>query len=277
MDSPIEIRPAAAFSLSELAAIWRDAYAGYYVPLQFDEKQLSRHLLWSGIDLQASMVGLVEGEPFGLSLAALDGTGAWIGGFGVGERFRRRGLATALLQAHAARLDTAGVASARLEVIDINPARLVYRRAGFAETRELMVYEGELGAEGEPGEELDAAELAEAHGRLHAAEPTWRRGLARLRTILREAPAVAIGVRRDGEVAAFAVAQSLEDRFGVFDAAAADFEAARRLLEALAAMRARARVRVVDEPETTPLGRALVRAGFKAPMRQFEMRRPRGG
>jgi hypothetical protein len=179
------------------------------------------------------------------------------------------------MRAHADKLDALGVANTRLEVIDINPAREVYRRAGFRELHELLVYEGDLPAEGEPGEELDLAGLAEAHARLHASEPTWRRGLARLITVIREAPAIAIGVERDGQVAAFAVVHSLEERFGVYDAAAADLEAGRRLVAALAAVRQGARMRLVDEPEDTPVARALVRQGFRAPMRQIEMRRPR--
>jgi ribosomal protein S18 acetylase RimI-like enzyme len=267
--------PASSLTLSDLADVWRDAYAGYYVPLQFDEKQLGRHLLWSGIDLGASVVGLVDGERAGLSLVAHAGDEAWIGGFGIGPRFRRRGLATALMSAHAEQLDALGVAGTRLEVIDVNPAREVYRRAGFRDLRELMVYEGDLPAEGEPGEELDHAALAEAHARLHATEPTWRRGLARLTTVMQEAPAIAIGIERDGAVVGFAVVHSLEDRFGVYDAAAADLEAGRRLVSALAAVRQGARMRLVDEPEDTPVARALVREGFRAPMRQIEMRRPR--
>jgi hypothetical protein len=101
--------------------------------------------------------------------------------------------------------------------------------------------------------------------------------VARLATVMKEAPAIAVGIERDGAVAAFAVVHSLEDRFGVYDAAAADGDAARRLIGAIAAIRPGARMRLVDEPEDTPVARALVRAGFRAPMRQFEMCRARGG
>ena len=99
-------RTADQFAMSDLAAVWRAAYEGYVVPLPFDAEQLARHILWTGIDLSLSLVGLMDGEPFGLSLAARDGDEAWIGGFGVGVPHRRQGLATQLIAAQAQRQPT---------------------------------------------------------------------------------------------------------------------------------------------------------------------------
>ncbi|MBS0295321.1 MAG: GNAT family N-acetyltransferase [Proteobacteria bacterium] len=273
----MRVVPASDLSISDLAAVWREAYAGYFVPLQFDEAQLARHVRWSGIDLVLSVVGFEGDEPFGLSLAARARDEAWIGGFGVAPDFRRMGLATRLMQAHVERLDAAGVASTRLEVIDVNPAIEVYRRAGFGETRELQVWEGVLAGDGEPGVAMSRAELAEAHARLHSAEPSWRRGFGRLCAILDDTEARPIGIARDGRIVAFAVVLDLPDRFGLFDAAAEDEAAGLSLLSALAAVRAEAQMRVVDEPDDTPLALALKAAGFKRTIRQFEMVRPRGG
>lgn len=269
-----EFRPADRFSLAELAALWRAAYAGYYVPLAFDEVQLARHILWSGLDLSLSLVGLADGEAFGLSLAARDGDEAWIGGFGVAPAWRRRGLATRLIAAQTTRLDAAGVKRTRLEVIDVNPAREVYRGAGFAETRPLLVLEGALAGRGDAGVAVDATRFAQAHARLHAPAPTsWRRKLDRLRVILSDQPAFVVGVERDGAIAAFAVVLDHPERFGVFDAAAADETAAHALLSALAAERPGAHVRIVDEPDGTPLARVLLGKGFTEPLRQVEMER----
>lgn len=268
--------PASDVTISDLAAVWRLAYAGYFVPLQFDEAQLARHVRGSGIDLSLSVVGFEGDEPFGLSLVARAGDQAWIGGFGIAPEFRRRGLATRLMQGHVERLDEAGVAATRLEVIDINPAIKVYRRSGFVEARELQVWEGNLAAEGRAGIPLSRDGLAHAHARLHAAAPSWRRGLERLFAILDDSEAQPVGIERDGRIVAFAVVLDAPDRFGLFDAAAEDEAAARDLLSALAAIRPEARARVVDEPEETPLALALEAAGFERTMRQFEMVRSRG-
>jgi ribosomal protein S18 acetylase RimI-like enzyme len=263
------------FSIADLAAIWRPAYEDYFVPLQFDEGEFGRHVRWSKLDLAQSVVGLVDGEPFGLSLAARDGPDAWIGGFGIAKPMRRRGLATQLIAEHMARLDAAGVERTRLEVIDVNPAREVYRAAGFVKTRELLILDGVLAPGGEPGVDLDRAALAEAHEQLHDDAPSWRRGLSRLEAILDDQPAFVLGVERDGRIAAFAAGLYLPDRFGVFDLAAEDEEAVGPLLSALAYVHPEAKIRLVDEPVDTPLARVLLKAGFTEPLRQIEMIRRR--
>jgi ribosomal protein S18 acetylase RimI-like enzyme len=263
-------------SVADLAAVWRQAYDGYFVPLQFDATQMARHIRWSGLDLSLSVVAFEGKAPIGLSLAARERDRAWIGGFGIAPAFRRQGWATRLMQAHAERLDTAGISETRLEVIDINPAIEVYRRSSFRIARELQVWEGELAEVGAAGVTLSRDALARAHARLHRAEPSWRRGLERLFNILDDGEAQVIGVERAGQVTAFAVILDQPERFGLFDAACENEAAGEALLAALAAIRAGARVRVVDEADGTPLARALETARFERTIRQFEMVRPRG-
>jgi ribosomal protein S18 acetylase RimI-like enzyme len=261
-------------TLSQLAAVWRDAYAGYYVPLAFDQAQLDRHIRWSQVELDQSVVGMVGGEPVGLSLAGREGDRAWIGGFGIGPRFRLLGLATALMGEHMAQLDAAGVKRTTLEVIDINPAREVYRRAGFTETRDLEVWDGALGVDGVAGEELDLETFSEANPRLHGAPPVWRRGLTRLQGLLAAEPdAYPVGVRRDGQVVGAAVLLNQPQRFGIFDAVAQDAAAATALVSAIAAVRPEAQARLVDEPVGSVVGQALREAGFTVGLRQVEMAR----
>lgn len=265
--------PADRFSMADLAAVWRAAYEGYYVPLPFDAGQLARHILWTGVDLSLSLVGLTDDAPFGLSLAAYDGDEAWIGGFGVGIPHRRRGLATQLIAAQAGQLDDAGVARTRLECVDVNPAREVYRRAGFETVRDLLVFDCEAADEGVPSVDLDRASFRTAHERLHREPAPWRRMPPRLERIVEDQPVFTIGVVRDGEVCAFAALLDLPDRFAVFDAAAKDEAAARELLSAFAAVRPGVRFRVVDEPASTPLARVLIERGCPQPLRQVEMAR----
>jgi GNAT superfamily N-acetyltransferase len=273
----ITLAPASDFCVGDLAAVWRAAYEGYYVPLPFDAEQLARHVAWTGIDLSLSLVGLTDGEPFGLSLAARDGDEAWIGGFGVGPAHRRRGLATRLFAAQTERLDAVGIVRTRLECIDVNPAREVYRRAGFETLRDLLVFDCEAGSEGVAGVDLDREAFRAAHPRLHREPASWRRMLARLERIVDDQPVSCIGIERDGEAVAFAALLDLAERFAVFDAAAQDEAAASDLLSALAARRPGARYRVVDEPADTPLARVLIARDTPQPLRQVEMVRRRGG
>ena len=183
------------FSMADLAAVWRAAYVGYSVPLPFDAEQLARHVLWTGIDLSLSIVGLADGEPFGLSLAARDGDAAWIGGFGVGLPHRRKGLGSQLIAAQAQRLDGAGVAHTRLECVDVNPAREVYRRAGFETVRDLLVFDCEAADYGEPGVDLGSHRTCSVP-RTHDCIASRRRGVARFRNLsasCQDKPVVAIG------------------------------------------------------------------------------------
>jgi len=261
----ISLRPAADLPFDELLQLWNAAYAGYFVPLKFDEAMLQRHIRRSGIDLQRSVVGLVDGEPFGPSLAAFRDDRAWIGGFGVTEPFRRRGLATRLMEAHLAQLAGEGVAETWLEVIDVNPAREVYRRCGFAGTRRLMMFEGEP-APGPSAEDLDDGELARRHAALNPVRPAWRRDLPTLRDAIAIENAAAIGVD-----AAYAVAGLQGERLFVYDAAAADESAGRALLGALATRWPGLELRLVDQPDGSPLARACAAAGLANPLNQVEM------
>jgi ribosomal protein S18 acetylase RimI-like enzyme len=270
--STIRFEPADAYDGAALTALWGRAYEGYFVPLQFSEAMLRRHVRRSQIDLAASLVGLLDDQPFGLSLAGRRGQRAWIGGFGVAAEHRRRGLAGRLIAEHVRRLDAAHVAETGLEVIDINPAQAVYAAAGFVTVRRLDSFEGAPRA-GEPGRRLDAATLAAAHARL-AGAPSWRREAPTVCDALTVERAEAIGVG-DGDITAYAVLLHGEP-LSLVDAAAADAGSARRLLAALGAHRPGRTLRLIDEPEGTPLAEALRETGFRRILGQFEMRRRAG-
>jgi hypothetical protein len=164
-------------------------------------------------------------------------------------------------------------------VISQNPAREVYRRAGFAERGGPLLV---LGGTPQPassamGVELDMPTLQEAHGRIaHRAPMTWRRELATLEDDLRHG-AQAFGVLSEGRVSAFAVVQEMSAQTALLDAAAADAEAGHALLHALAVRRPGRTLRLVDEPADSPLAQSMREAGFTGALTQVEMVRPRGG
>lgn len=274
-ETVLEFEGADASTRESLTGLWNRAYDGYYVPLQFKPEQLDRHVRRAGIDLGLSRVGRIEGMTFGLSLAAVVGDEAWIGGFGIAPEFRRKGLAAWLIQAQVESLEAAGVKRTRLEVIDFNPARRVYEAAGFVARRELLLLEGRAPERGDSGCVLTFDELVQAHGAAHdPAPPTWRRGLPSLVRTLAEERAVVVGVKRGAAVAAFAVALPEPSRVVLVDAAAVDVRAAEALLAALGARWPQTPLRLVDEPAEGPVVKAWTGAGFDVPLRQVEMVRP---
>lgn len=278
-ESAVRFEPASALSPAELTALWNRAYESYFVPLVFSEAVLSHHLRRSGVELDRSLVGRIDGELFGLSLAAIRGERAWIGGFGVAVEHRRKGLASRMLDEHMMRLDLAGIAQTSLEVISQNPARAAYRKCGFVECGPPLLV---LGGKPEPGAgpvgvEIGWPALQEAHRRIaHRSPMTWRRDLPTLEDDLKHG-AEAFGVVRDGQVEAFAVVQDMAAQTALLDAAAADAAAGRELLQAIASRRPGRTLRLVDEPEDSPLAEATREAGFTVVLTQVEMARPRGG
>ena len=270
MEPTVTFTAADSFTLGDLAPLWNRGYEAYSVPLVLDVAQLGWHITRSDIARSQSVVGLVDGAPFGLSLAAMRGTSAWIGGFGIAMEHRRKGLAMRLMAEQLTRLRKAGMRQVRLEVIDANPAREVYRRNGFAEIRELQAWAGVPRGEAAALEEIATDELARAHPRLHGQAPSWRRQLPTLLHDV-EAGSNVLALRRGGAVAAFAVAEPRGERLMVHDAAAADAEAGRGLLAGLGRRWPGLKVRLVDEPATSPLAEAARASGLATDLTQVEM------
>ena len=270
MEPAVTFAAASHFTLGELVPLWNRSYEAYFVPLTFDAAQLAWHLTRSDVELVSSVVGFADGGPFGLSLAGVRGGRAWIGGFGIAMEHRRKGLATILMAEHLSRLRARGLGDVRLEVIQANPAREVYRRCGFAETRELLAFGGHPVSAHAELEDVDVNDLVRAHSRLHRATPVWRRQAETLVHDI-EAGAEPLALRRGGEIAAFAVVEPRTDRLSIHDAAAADAGSAGALLGALAARFPGLRLRLIDEPGDTPIADAAAAAGLSVDLKQVEM------
>lgn len=150
--SPPSPRLTAAADLapSELAALFTAAYAGYSFPVQMDAAALGLMVQSLDLDLARSVVAWDDQIPpipptppfpIGLCLLALRGDRAWIGGMGVVQAARGRGLGHALMQAAIARARDAGARTVDLEVLETNPiARRTYERLGFTPTRDLLTW-----------------------------------------------------------------------------------------------------------------------------------------
>jgi len=272
--SGMAVVPATDFSHGELTALWNRAYEGYFVPVAFDEQRFERHLRRGDVDLTLSRVLAVDGAACGISLVGRRGQRAYLAGFGIADSHRRQGLAGQLIKSQAAALSHAGIALAVLEVIEQNPARTLYRRAGFKELRMLDVREWSFEKHRRKASTRpEPAALQQLHRACaEVSRPTWRREWPTVLDALVREHAVALGVWRDDTLCAYAVMPPPGDGQGaLLDAAALDETAAHELLDALATARPGTRWRLVDEPEGSPLLRAAGARGAVPVIRQVEM------
>lgn len=142
-------------------------YQDYTMPFQVSQEWVAEHLYAHQIDAQRSPLWVDSRGVVALSLLALRGQRAWIGGFGIAPAYRGRRFSLPLLRACLEGLQTDSV---QLEVLTGNlKAQATYRRAGFEVSRQLAVLEGPAGP---PHQEIQPA-----------GPPCWQReseSLARL-------------------------------------------------------------------------------------------------
>ena len=265
-----DIVPAANFGTDELTALWNRAYEDYFVPIAFDRAMFERHVRRAEADLGLSRVIVIDGEACGLSLIGRRGSRAYLAGFGIASAQRRRGLAKQLIEAQLRDLSAAGIAQVQLEVIEQNPARQLYEQAGFVEVRTLEVLEGSFEPRADAASTTpDTDTLAAMHAACTAlSRPTWRREWPTVQGALAHDGAVALSTSTGGYAILLPPALPLQ---ALLDAAAPDEVSAHALLDALAQARPGARWRLVDEPEGSPMHRALTARGATLVIRQIEM------
>lgn len=269
----VTITSAAGLSLEALADLFTRAFEGYFYPGITSAHTLARRVASENIDLLRSPVLRVDDEPAAVALLARRGERTWCGGFGVTAAHRGRGHAHTLARALVHEAREAGAEQLTLEVLTRNEVALrVYQQAGLAITRQLLVVvwrppEVPLLAEAPPTlEEVDPTALVLGHfAALHPHPAAWQREPASL-LALPELHGLAL--REDGRLTAYALAQG-DEAMRLQDFAAADADAAARLV---AALQARAQsITSVNEPEASPLTKALLRAGFMVVDEQHEM------
>jgi GNAT superfamily N-acetyltransferase len=266
-------RRASEFSLGELAEFWNQGYAGYFVPLRFSEAQMETHLRCGGMDLRESLVWMDGDACVGFSYLGVRGNRGWIGGFGVTPAHRGRGFSYRLFARHVEVIRGLGLPRVQLEVLEENWARRVYERAGFAVTRRVVVLQGTLEGGGGEARVYDAepGPLLAHHERLHAgAAPAWNRD----RPWLEEAIVpgdLALVVGPEDHPAAVAWVREGGAEVRLLGAAAAEDEPARALARGLVARWAGRAATLVNEPEESPLRRALEEVGMRVARTQLEM------
>lgn len=260
----VALRPAAEFSLDELAAVFTAAYQDYFVPFQIDAATLRFMVEAFDLDLDASRLALRDGEPVGLANLGLRRTEAWIGGIGVLPDARRRGLGELLMRELIEVARARGARRIALEVLEQNvPASRLYEKLGFGRTREVEVWS--LSAAPAAGA-ADEVAVETAHDLIRALrerpEP-WQRAdetLAYYRTL--DPPPQAVAV-----VGGAAIFRPTAAGVALLQLAG-ESPAARELL---LAVRGRGDVSVLNLPVDDPAAEALRALGARVTARQAEM------
>ncbi len=140
--SHVSFESAASLPLGRLATLFSRSFEGYFFPFELSQEKLAERVRIEHLDLHASSILVVDGEPSGVALLGVRGDRAWCGGFGLLPRFRGKGLALALTRHMLAVAGTSGATRCTLEVLCQNERAIrVYASAGFRPVRDLVTLE----------------------------------------------------------------------------------------------------------------------------------------
>ena len=255
----LELRPASAFSLGELAALFNAGYEDYFVPFRIDAAALGAMNGAFDVDVEASRVALLDGERVGFANLARRGAEAWIGGVGVVAAARRQGVAEALMRALHDEARSRDVTTVWLEVMEQNEAAYrLYEKLGYDVVRDVEVWTLESHSGGGSAREVAADRAHTRIKELRASREPWQRAdatLAHYDDLL--------GLATDGGAAVFRVGAAVQ----LLQIAGAETDRN----ELVQTLRAPGTVSVLNVPTDDPLAGTLRELGANAVVRQHEM------
>jgi GNAT superfamily N-acetyltransferase len=267
-----EPRPAAAGALDTdaLVALLNEVYSDYAVPMRIEAGTLAFMVESFDLVLDDSPVVWRDDRPAGVALLGLRGDQAWVGGMGVVPAARRGKLGERLMSALIAAARARGARTLWLEVLDSNrPARALYEKLGFRETRRLEVWSW-------AGTPPAGAKLAEAcapraaRARIAAArrelEP-WQRADATVDRLDVSTPALRAVTLASGD----AVYRVTEGRASVLQLHARDERSAGILLDTIRTRTGVSSLRFLNLPAGSPASAALRSRGATCEVTQSEM------
>lgn len=262
------------------------SFEGYFVPMTHTVDSLRSLIEVNDVALAHSFVAVDEqGQPGGVVMLAIRGSRGWIAGMGLAPQWRGRDQAAPLMEAALAEARSLGLASVELEVLAQNtPARRLYTRLGFEETRSLAVFTGPL-AEGAtlaeaPSQIMDISveRALTDFAALHQTPPPWQRDRPSLAHM---APSLHASALMDGDnIRATLIHMPSGLGFSIMDfGSRAAIPEARRddalaLIRALMAPTPGAPIRAINVAPGDPLGDALEALGCPTPHTQWEMLLP---
>ncbi len=278
---PLTLQPATAFTHRRLTELLNQAYAGYFIPVQFDAIQLAMMCDDMDVDLARSIVAVVEGVPVGMALLSVRGSEGWVSAVGVCPAWRRRGVGRAIIRRIQQDAREAGLDVLRLEVLEQNQAGVgLYGSLGFSITRDLLVLKRPPGFDlPEPLRRPDLRlirpqKLLKSYAEFHDVDPSWQR---RLRSLRKRASRIqGQALFRDGRLAGYVLFQTQTEVILVLDLAV-DPEMpdrvgmARQLLFSLHAELPAQGGYIINVPVEDPLLRAFTDLGYRVWQSQHEM------
>lgn len=269
-----DFHAASEMPMSALTLLWREVYANYPVALPFTEDELARFILMSGIDLTTSRIAYLNGQPIGLSLASRNEDQAWIGGFGVVMHQRFKGVGLTLLQNQIRLLEAMAVKQIRLEVLANNRARRLYKRAGFADRRQLCSFNSPAVGKGRDTlVQVAPEDLPALHRHMHvgASAATWQKSIDCVMRAVERDQLNIIGLADQAQITAYAVEQNRAGHTHLVDIAAESYNAAEHIIVALASCNNGRHISLGDEPATSHISKVLKRFGAAPRSMRMEM------
>lgn len=155
--NPILI-PASQYTYQELADIYNEARIDYIVPMPMNAKRMQEYVEDYNVILEGSYVIVNNNnEPCGIGMLGMRDTRCWITRLGVIPYRRLKGMGQSITEKMLDYGREHGATLAQLEVIVGNePARSLFEKLGFRETRTLLIIRRPPGAP-QPNDYYDSA------------------------------------------------------------------------------------------------------------------------
>jgi len=133
------LKPASAYSTSQIADMFTRSFEGYFVPVNINETTLLTILRRDGVDLSESRILLKDDVTIGLALIARRGWTSRLAAMGIVPEARHSGVGTWVMNHLADEARARGEKEMVLEVIEQNTAGVnLYQKIGFKTLRRLV-------------------------------------------------------------------------------------------------------------------------------------------
>ena len=279
MPEPLSFHAASRHSDEALAALFNRGYAGYYTPITLDAADFRTMVDANQIDLSASRIGSLTGEPVAFAMLGIRAARGWIGGMGVVSEARGRGFGRAAMEAVLDVARAQGLQSVDLEVLEQNlPAYRIYEALGFRDRRwvEVLVRApAPLPPAPAPAAEvvsLSVRDCLALHEAFHPERSPWQRDRAALEYWSDRL--AALGVRDASGIACWVLYRPIGPKLNIADLAPAPGRPPSWLeatLRALIGAHAESTLALVNLPADDPVGNTLRSLGASVTFRQREM------
>ena len=274
--------PARSVLPAERAQLLNRAYADYYVPMRVSADQMASMDRFYDIDLDRSVMARSGAELVGMALLSVRGNRGWISGVGVLAEHRRHGVASAMVGRLVEAARDAGVREISLEVIVQNtPAWRLYAEAGFAVTRELLIWRRSADADPLPIPEArltgaNVGALLAHFDRWHSEPVTWQRDAATLARMAEAGRLKGYALEWRAAPAAYCLISGYGEAVALMDVgvdpATGIVTPGRILLQALSHLHSGKALTLSNVPANDPLNRVLAALRFLVTVRQMEMK-----